>query len=83
VDPKDLDFAPGIDRGELITTATRASGTDSDGGYKRYKITESGIFNRGRFRAFLVTPTLPRRTNTKKTVSDQRRNSHTRRSAAP
>ena len=43
VDPKDLDFNPVIDRGELITTATRASGTDSDGGYKRYKITESGI----------------------------------------
>jgi 2-oxoglutarate ferredoxin oxidoreductase subunit alpha len=43
VDPKDLDFAPAIDRGELITTATPASGTDGNGGYKRYKITESGI----------------------------------------
>src|SRR3989441_718683 len=41
VDPKDLDFNPVIDRGDLITTATPASGTDSD--YKRYKITESGI----------------------------------------
>jgi 2-oxoglutarate ferredoxin oxidoreductase subunit alpha len=43
VDPKDLDFAPAIDRGELITTATPASGSDGNGGYKRYKITESGI----------------------------------------
>jgi 2-oxoglutarate ferredoxin oxidoreductase subunit alpha len=43
VDPKDLDFNPLIDRGELITTATPASGTDGNGGYKRYKITESGI----------------------------------------
>jgi 2-oxoglutarate/2-oxoacid ferredoxin oxidoreductase subunit alpha len=43
VDPKDLDFDPVIDRGELITTATPASGTHGNGGYKRYKITESGI----------------------------------------
>ncbi len=43
VDPKDLDFSPLIDRGELITTATPASVTDGNGGYKRYKITESGI----------------------------------------
>jgi len=43
VDPKDLDFSPVIDRGELITTGTPASKTDSNGGYKRYKITESGI----------------------------------------
>jgi 2-oxoglutarate ferredoxin oxidoreductase subunit alpha len=43
VDQKDLDFAPIIDRGELITTATAASGTEDNGGYKRYKITESGI----------------------------------------
>src|SRR6202045_3195571 len=41
VDPKDLDFAPVIDRGELITTAS--SGSNGDGVYKRYKITESGI----------------------------------------
>ena len=40
VDPKDLDFAPLVDRGELITTA---SGPNGDGMYKRYKITESGI----------------------------------------
>src|ERR1700726_4020022 len=41
VDPKDLDFAPAVDRGELITTAS--SGPNGDGVYKRYKITESGI----------------------------------------
>ncbi len=44
VDAKDLDFTPGIDRGELITAA---NGTPSEpgtnGDYKRYKITESGI----------------------------------------
>src|ERR1700739_4967700 len=38
-DPKDLDFAPVIDRGELIT-APEANG---NGPYKRYKITQSGI----------------------------------------
>jgi 2-oxoglutarate/2-oxoacid ferredoxin oxidoreductase subunit alpha len=43
VDLKDLDFNPVIDRGELITTATPASSTHGNGGYKRYKITESGI----------------------------------------
>jgi 2-oxoglutarate ferredoxin oxidoreductase subunit alpha len=41
VDSKDLDFAPVVDRGELITTAP--SGPNGDGVYKRYKITESGI----------------------------------------
>ncbi len=41
VDPKDLDFAPIVDRGELITKAS--SGPNGDGTYKRYKITESGI----------------------------------------
>jgi 2-oxoglutarate/2-oxoacid ferredoxin oxidoreductase subunit alpha len=44
VDPKDLDFSPPIDRGELIT---RANGVPSEaaanGAYKRYRITESGI----------------------------------------
>lgn len=40
VDPKELDFAPVIDRGELIT---KDSQTNGDGAYKRYKITESGI----------------------------------------
>jgi 2-oxoglutarate/2-oxoacid ferredoxin oxidoreductase subunit alpha len=41
VDPRDLDFAPIIDRGELITTAS--SRPNGDGVYKRYKITESGV----------------------------------------
>src|SRR5216683_2667399 len=41
VDPKDLDFAPVIDRGELITAAS--AGPNGGGVYKRYKITESGI----------------------------------------
>jgi 2-oxoglutarate ferredoxin oxidoreductase subunit alpha len=40
VDPTDLDFAPVIDRGELITTASQNNCDDT---YKRYKITESGI----------------------------------------
>src|SRR5690349_19498597 len=39
VDPKELDFAPQIDRGELIT----APETNTNGAYKRYKITMSGI----------------------------------------
>src|ERR1700747_1533776 len=43
VDPKDLDFAPVVDRGELITSAPSTSGSSGDGGYKRYKITASGI----------------------------------------
>src|SRR5579864_4258701 len=43
VDPKDLDFAPVVDRGELITSAPSTSGANGDGTYKRYKITESGI----------------------------------------
>jgi 2-oxoglutarate/2-oxoacid ferredoxin oxidoreductase subunit alpha len=46
VDPKDLDFNPVIDRGELITTADSASRADGNGAYKRYKITESGISSR-------------------------------------
>ena len=41
VDPKDLDFAPIIDRGELITSP--ASESNGNGTYKRYKITSSGI----------------------------------------
>jgi len=41
VDPRHLDFAPVIDRGELITSA--CSAPNGDGAYKRYKITESGI----------------------------------------
>jgi len=44
VDPKDLDFGPPIERGELITGANGASsGVASNGDYKRYKFTESGI----------------------------------------
>ncbi len=42
VDPKDLDFAPTIERGELITGANGASSA-TNGDYKRYKFTESGI----------------------------------------
>jgi 2-oxoglutarate ferredoxin oxidoreductase subunit alpha len=44
VHPNDLDFSPPIDRGELITTANGApSAAPPNGGYKRYKITDSGI----------------------------------------
>ncbi len=46
VHPRDLDFGPSIDRGELITTANgngAHSAASTNGGYKRYKITESGI----------------------------------------
>ena len=43
VDPKDLDFAPVVDRGELITSAPSTSESNGDGVYKRYKITASGI----------------------------------------
>jgi 2-oxoglutarate/2-oxoacid ferredoxin oxidoreductase subunit alpha len=43
VDPKDLDFAPVVDRGELITSAPSTSGSSGDEVYKRYKITASGI----------------------------------------
>jgi 2-oxoglutarate ferredoxin oxidoreductase subunit alpha len=39
VDPKLLDFAPVIDRGEMITS----NGTGNHEPYKRYKITESGV----------------------------------------
>jgi 2-oxoglutarate/2-oxoacid ferredoxin oxidoreductase subunit alpha len=57
VDPKDLDFNPVIDRGELITTAAPASGIDGNGGYKRYKTTESGISPR-------AVPGVPGHTHT-------------------
>src|ERR1700757_3031833 len=40
VEPQELDFSPPIDRGELITTNGDV-GTNGD--YKRYKITASGI----------------------------------------
>ena len=39
VDPKELDFNPPIDRGELITKSNGAT----NGDYKRYLITESGV----------------------------------------
>jgi len=46
VNPKELDFSPVIDRGELITAANGngdSSAATTNGGYKRYKITESGV----------------------------------------
>src|SRR5215813_10352046 len=46
VDPKDLNFSPPIDRGELITSANgNGASTDpsTNGDYKRYKITDSGV----------------------------------------
>ena len=44
VEAKDLDFAPPIDRGELVTTGNGASSVaNANGDYKRYLITESGI----------------------------------------
>jgi 2-oxoglutarate/2-oxoacid ferredoxin oxidoreductase subunit alpha len=42
--PRDLDFNPPIDRGELLTRENAASSRDTaNGGYKRYRITESGV----------------------------------------
>jgi 2-oxoglutarate ferredoxin oxidoreductase subunit alpha len=41
VDPNDLDFHPEIHRGELITAPNGTNG--SDGAYKRYKFTPSGV----------------------------------------
>ena len=51
VDPKDLDFSPSIDRGEIILPLDgngangngTSAGTGTNGGYKRYRFTESGI----------------------------------------
>ncbi|MGA8103990.1 MAG: 2-oxoacid:acceptor oxidoreductase subunit alpha [Candidatus Acidiferrales bacterium] len=50
VHPKDLDFSPPIDRGELIATSNGTNGANgtpsasaTNGTYKRYRITESGI----------------------------------------
>jgi 2-oxoglutarate/2-oxoacid ferredoxin oxidoreductase subunit alpha len=54
VDPKDLDFAAPIDRGELITDAPATNGDDA---YKRYKITDSGISPR-------AVPGVPGHTHT-------------------
>jgi len=41
VDPEVLNFKPEIDRGELITNSNATA--PEDGGYKRYKITDSGV----------------------------------------
>jgi 2-oxoglutarate ferredoxin oxidoreductase subunit alpha len=57
VDSKDLDFAPVVDRGELITEAPSTEATNGDGVYKRYKITESGISPR-------AVPGVPGHTHT-------------------
>jgi len=47
VDPKDLDFNPLIDRGELITASGNGNEASAraakNGDYKRYRLTESGI----------------------------------------
>jgi 2-oxoglutarate ferredoxin oxidoreductase subunit alpha len=44
VHPKDLDFNPPIDRGELITNNNgSAPSVPTNGSYKRYKITASGV----------------------------------------
>jgi 2-oxoglutarate ferredoxin oxidoreductase subunit alpha len=53
VDPKELDFHPTIDRGELITS----NGTGNHEPYQRYKITESGVSPR-------VIPGVPGFTHT-------------------
>src|ERR1700726_250416 len=57
VDPKDLDFDPVIDRGELITNASSVAGANGDGSYKRYRITESGVSPR-------AVPGVPGHTHT-------------------
>jgi len=43
VPPKDLDFSPSIDRGELITPNGMSTPSTTNGSYNRYKITDSGI----------------------------------------
>jgi 2-oxoglutarate ferredoxin oxidoreductase subunit alpha len=44
VEPKDLDFSPPIDRGELIATKNVGpSRVSANGDYKRYKFTENGV----------------------------------------
>ena len=53
VDPKEIDFFPEIDRGELITH----NGNGNHEPYKRYKITESGVSPR-------VIPGVPGMTHT-------------------
>ena len=53
VDPQELNFEPEIDRGELIT----APEPNGNGGYKRYKITMSGVSPR-------AVPGVPGHTHT-------------------
>src|ERR1700694_4475423 len=43
VHPKDLDLRLPVDRGELITTSDGNGAGTTNGGYKRYKITDSGV----------------------------------------
>jgi 2-oxoglutarate ferredoxin oxidoreductase subunit alpha len=78
VDPKDLAFDPEIDRGELITAAENSG---NGNGYKRYKITESGVSPR-------AIPGVPGHTHTASTdehdedgvlISDEFTNPHKRR----
>jgi 2-oxoglutarate/2-oxoacid ferredoxin oxidoreductase subunit alpha len=78
VDPKDLAFDPEIDRGELITAAENSA---NGNGYKRYKITESGVSPR-------AIPCVPGHTHTASTdehdedgvlISDEFTNPHKRR----
>jgi 2-oxoglutarate ferredoxin oxidoreductase subunit alpha len=67
VDPGELDFNVAIDRGELITSANGANGTNGhsvggngttgNGSYKRYLFTESGISPR-------AIPGVPHHTHT-------------------
>src|SRR5579859_57145 len=58
VDPKELDFNPKIDRGELITSANgNGNGSENNGAYKRYLITESGVSPR-------AVPGVPGHTHT-------------------
>jgi 2-oxoglutarate ferredoxin oxidoreductase subunit alpha len=57
VEPKDLDFNPPVDRGELITTMGNHDGDGTAGPYQRYKITESGISPR-------AVPGVPGHTHT-------------------
>ena len=81
---KDLDFAPVIDRGELITTAS--SGQIAGGVcYKRYEITmESGISPRKQSRAFLVsTHTAASDEHDRRWRPDPAMSSPTRQSVAP
>jgi len=77
VDPKELDFFPPIDRGEMITS----NGTADHEPYKRYRITESGVSPR-------VIPGVPGHTHVVSSdehdedgvlISDEYTNAHKRR----